>query len=122
VKNEERLRALIAEARQRAGDIHEQELSAFQQRVEEALSRELCVILEIAYPDEGTAGRGPQRAVFRVGGHEWALTEGSGMPAWAARITPPLRVDARVTLERIGFDTRDELLLHLDEALQSERR
>jgi hypothetical protein len=120
VKNEERLRALIAEARQRADDTSAKQLRAFQQQVEEMLSRELCDILEIGYQGDGRTE--PLRAVFRVGRHEWTLTEDNGTPAWEVRFSPPLRVDVHATQERFAFNTRDELLLQLDEALQSERR
>ena len=112
---DQRLRQLIADAKQRREQRREQQLDAFKQGVQQVLSAELCDILGLSYALEHADG--DPKASFKIGDEDWRIVSPEKeppqgeLPAHRVYISNPAQ---GVAIGPLAFRSMDDLLLIID--------
>jgi hypothetical protein len=109
--NDNRLKHLIEEAKAHQQEQHDEKLNEFRSSLEDAISTELCNVLGMTY----SIGKpGMPTATFLQNNETWTIRHGGeGVERWKWAIRRNGRV---ITSGQDGFNTKDELLLLIDES------
>jgi hypothetical protein len=109
MSDDNRLKQLIEEAKSHQQEQHDEELKDFRRSLEDAISTELCNVLEMTY---SIGKRGMPTATFLQNNETWTIQiGGEGDDGWKWIIRRNGRV---IPSGQDGFNTKDELLLLID--------